>query len=59
MNQDCRRALEILREKGIVVDEQEFNKWCMGKKAYFHSSAGCLWHPKPQEIANEFLMEMK
>lgn len=57
MNQDERRALKILHEKGIFVSEDEFNKWCMGKKAYYHSSAGCLWHPTPQKMADEFISE--
>jgi uncharacterized Zn-finger protein len=49
LNQDERRSLKILREKGFIVDEKEFIQWCLGTKA-FHNE-----HPKPQEIANEFL----
>ena len=45
MNTDAKRALKILREKGIAVDEKEFRQWCLGNKSNL----------KPQEIANEFL----
>lgn len=57
MNTDERRALALLREEGVEVTDEAFNHWCMGKKAYYSSSAGCLWHPKPKEIVTEWKSE--
>jgi hypothetical protein len=50
LNQDERRALKILREKGVTVDENEFRQWRLdNKKPYL----------KPQEMADEFLAFQK
>lgn len=32
MNQEERRALEFLQNEGNKIDENEYRKWCEGKK---------------------------
>lgn len=55
MNQDERRALKLLQDQGVKVDETEFRRWCQKRKPV----AGKDSNDIPKLIAREWTQDQR